>query len=98
MKTIIETNESALDAFVGDNVFVRTVTMYYTGELVGYDEHHLVLRNAAWIADTSRFANALATGELNEVEPYPDDATVLVGRGALIDLTEWTHDLPRTQK
>lgn len=81
---------------VGERVFVRTVTMHYTGRLVSFDPDSIVLSDAAWIADSGRFHDALTTGKLNEVEPFLDD--VIVGRGALVDITRWNHELPRTQK
>ena len=83
---------------VNKKYFIRTVTHYLTGRLLEVGDKELVLVDAAWIADTGRFATALSTGELNEVEPFPDGAKVLVGRAAIIDATEWVHDLPRKQK
>ena len=84
-----------LDHYKGKNVFIRTVTMIYTGNLVMLDDKEILLSDAAWIADTGRFADALATGKLNEVEPYPGN--ILVGRGAVLDISIWEHDLPRQQ-
>jgi hypothetical protein len=79
--------------FAGKNVFVRTVTNYFTGRLVGHTpDGLLVLEDAAWVVDTGRFGNALATGELDEVEPYPDGPVVV---GAVVDVSEWRHALPR---
>jgi hypothetical protein len=83
---------------VGQNYFIRTVTFYFTGELVSVGEQELVLRNAAWIADTGRFMDAIKTGTLNEVEPFPDGEEVIVGRAAIIDAVRWSHPLPRAQK
>ena len=88
--------ESMIDGYVGKNVFVRTVTHHYTGHLLASDGQFLKLADAAWIADDGRFTQALNDGALNEVEPYPGE--VLVGAGAIVDLCEWLHDLPRTQK
>ena len=85
-----------LAPYIGTNVFVRTVTHHHTGRLAAVDEGFLLLEDAAWIADDGRFADVLATGELNEVEPFP--GACLVGRGAVIDVCEWLHELPRTQK
>lgn len=85
-----------LDDYIGKNVFVRTVTHHYTGKLVAAGDGFLTLDDAAWIADDGRFADALAKGNLNEIEPYP--GRCLVGIGAVLDLSEWLHDLPRTQK
>jgi hypothetical protein len=83
-------------ALVGADVLIRTVTMIYTGILVAVDAHTIVLDNAAWIADTGRFSTALATGELSEVEPYPD--TVYITRSCVVDITFWNHALPRNAK
>jgi len=85
-----------IDGYISKNVFVRTVTHHYTGVLVSADESFLELGEAAWIADDGRFTQALADGVLSEVEPFP--GSCLVSRGALLDICEWTHDLPRTQK
>ena len=80
-----------LDDLLGKNVFIRTVTTYFTGKLVAVGDT-LVLDDAAWIADTGRFATALASGKTNEVEPYPD--CVYVMKSAVVDISEWKHDLP----
>ena len=83
---------------VGKNYFIRTVTHYFTGQLVKATSNELVLRDATWIADTGRYHEMLNTGVFDETEPYPDGAEVIVGRGALIDATEWKHALPREAK
>ena len=77
-------------------MLVRTITHYYTGRLVYVSDGWLQLDDAAWIADTGRFSTALATGKLEEVEPYP--GTCFVAAGAIVDVAEWPHELPRTQK
>jgi hypothetical protein len=74
----------------------KKVTLYYTGLLVSVTDSDVVLEDAAWIADTGRFHDALKTGELNEVEPFVDQVIIL--RAGIIDLTEWQHDLPKVQK
>lgn len=81
---------------VGQTVFIRTVTHFYTGKIAAIDKQWISLSDAAWIADTGRFANALASGSLNEVEPFPD--CVNVSLGAVVDVCPWTHALPRVQK
>lgn len=73
---------------VGKNYFLRTVTHYYTGRLEAVHGQELVLAEAAWIADTGRFSEMLATGKFNEVELYPKGSRVIVGRGSLIDAVE----------
>jgi hypothetical protein len=72
---------------LGKNYLIRTVTMIDTGRLVAVTEHELVLEDAAWIADTGRFSDALKTAAFGEVEPFPD-GRVLVGRGSVIDAVE----------
>ncbi len=83
---------------VGKNYFIRTVTYHLTGQLIKVTAKELVLKNAAWIACDGRFMQFLRDGILDEVEPFPDDMEVIVGRGALIDGVEWKHALPREQK
>jgi len=83
---------------VGKAYLIRTVTMTLTGRLVAVTEHELALTEAAWIAETGRYANAIETGEFVEVEPYPDGATVLVGRGAVVDACQLATPLPREQR
>jgi len=78
--------------------FIRTVTHHYTGRLVSVTESDLVLIDAAWIADDGRFAEAIAKGKHNEVEPYPDGLPVIINRGAIIDACEYKANLPRDQK
>lgn len=85
------------NALEGRKVFVRTVTHHYTGRVESITDRWLVLTECAWIADDGRFSVALATGTLNEVEPFPDGA-VWIGVGAVLDLCEWAHDLPRVVK
>jgi hypothetical protein len=82
---------------IGKNYFIRTVTMIVTGRLVAVHAQELVLVDAAWIADTDRYAQAVASGNFMEVEPYPDGREVIVGRGGIIDATT-IPVLPRIQK
>lgn len=81
---------------VGKAYLIRTVTMHYTGRVVAVTDSDVVLEEAAWIADTGRYANSLTDGTLNEVEPYPGQ--VAVCRGAMVDFCEWKHQLPKVQK
>lgn len=79
----------------GTNYLIRTVTMTVTGRLTHIDDHELVLEDAAWIADTGRFADALKSSEFYEVEPFKYPA--IVGRGAIVDAT-MIDTLPTEQK
>lgn len=78
---------------VGETVFIRTVTHYYTGRVALLTRDEIVLTDAAWIADTKRWNETLTTGALNEVEPFP--LPVSIARGSVVDVTEWQHALPR---
>src|SRR6185369_836883 len=64
---------------IGKAYLIRTVTMIDTGVLVAVTPTELVLEEAAWIADTGRFSDAIAKAEFDEVEPFPD-GPVIIGR------------------
>jgi len=71
---------------IGKKYFIRTVTMYLTGELVSVSQQELVLKNAAWIADTGRLNESVKdVSKFKEVEPFAEP--VIVGRGAIVDAT-----------
>lgn len=71
---------------IGKKYFIRTVTMYLTGELISVSEKELVLKDGAWIADSGRFNEALIDiNNCKEVEPFQNP--VIVGRGSIIDAT-----------
>jgi hypothetical protein len=90
------TPRSSHSFVIGKAYLIRTVTMHYTGRVVAVTDSDVMLEDAAWIADTGRFADSLATGSLSEIEPYP--GRVAVCRGGMIDFAEWQHALPRSQK
>ena len=69
---------------IGKVYLIRTVTMIDTGRLVAVTQQELVLEEAAWIADTGRFAQAVSKADFGEVEPFPD-GRVIIGRGSIID-------------
>jgi hypothetical protein len=81
---------------IGQCYLIRTVTMIDTGRLVEVTPHELVLTDAAWIADTGRFADALKSLSFSEVEPFPD-GKVIIGRGAIIDAVK-INATQRSQK
>lgn len=93
-----EDSSSAFQPFeIGKDYLIRTVTHIDIGTVVSVGPIEIIMVNASWIGDTGRYADAFKCGSLNEVEPYPDDQEVIIGRGAIIDATRWTHPLPRTQ-
>lgn len=78
-------------------VIVRTVTLYYIGEVVASEKKgFLALTKCSWVADAGTWHVALRDGTLSEVEPYPADDTVLVNLGAVVDIAPWHHALPTT--
>jgi len=68
---------------VGDKVLIETPTKYWSGEVVAVDSTAIRLSNAAWVANTGRFAQAIASGEMDEVEPC---GTVTVACAAVMVL------------
>lgn len=80
---------------IGQAYLIRTVTLYYTGKVKRITPKEIILEDAAWIADTGRFSDALKTGTLNEVEPMGE---VIIGRGSVVDAARWTHKLPMEKK
>jgi hypothetical protein len=83
---------------VGENYFIRTVTHHFTGKLVEVYPGELILEKAAWIADDGRFAEAVSKGAFSEVEPFPEDARVIVNRASLVDAVKIGFKLPVSQK
>lgn len=81
---------------LGKVYLIRTVTMIDTGILVAVTPKELVLEQAAWIADTGRFSDALRLAEFSEVEPFPD-GRVIIGRGSIVDAVVIDR-APRHQK
>ena len=53
---------------IGGNYLLRTVTHIVTGKIESVGPLEIVVSSAAWIADTGRYANAIATGSFNGVE------------------------------
>ena len=81
---------------IGQPYLIRTVTYAMSGVLAEVFERELVLKDAAWIADTGRFGEAIRTGNFSEVEALPDD-DVIIGRGSIIDAIK-IPSVPRTTK
>ena len=83
---------------IGSAYFIRTVTFHLTGRVRAVVGGFLVLDDAAWIADSGRYADALKKGAsaLSEVEPLPDGTFVALS--AITDASPWVHTLPKEQK
>lgn len=95
-KADIETKGLDCPFRIGENYFIRTVTYFATGRIKAIVGQFLVLEDAAWIADTGRFSNAIASGILDEVEPV--EVKMFVNLNSITDGFEWKHKLPREQK
>lgn len=80
----------------GDSVIVRTVTHYFVGRVVKFGAQWLTLSDASWIADTGRWSDALSSGNLNEIEPYPNGCSISIG--AIVDISRWSPELPKSKK
>ena len=80
---------------LGQKVIIRA-NFTYTGRLIEVWPTFFVLKDAAWIPSSGRWGHALATGELDEVEPFPD-GPVIVARPTY-DVARWNHPLPREAK
>lgn len=86
---------STLDDLVGQKLFIRTVTYHLTGKVTKRLGAFLELEDAAWIADSGRFADALKSGTLSEVEPV---GKAWVNLSSVVDFFPWKHKLPIEQK
>lgn len=95
-KSNLEYKKTDLPFKVGGDYFIRTVTYFATGRVKAIVGQFLVLTDAAWIADTGRFQQAIDEGKLNEVEPVNVDMFVNVN--SITDAFVWVHKLPREQK
>jgi hypothetical protein len=79
----------------GSGVAIRTVTHTYVGivrDLSLEGTAHVALCPAAWIADSGRWGEFIATGSIQECEPIRDGAIVFLG--AAVDAAPWSHAIP----
>lgn len=84
---------------VGESYFIRTVTYHLTGKVKNIKGQFLVLKDAAWIADSGRFHGVINNGSFGtnaEIEPLEVD--VLVNMNSITDAFIWKHKLPRQVK
>lgn len=83
-----------LQDMIGEKFYFRTVTYHLTGRVKRVIGSLIELENAAWIADSGRFMNAIKEGKLNEVEPV---GRAYVNINTVTDIFPWKHKLPETQ-
>ena len=84
-----------LKDMVGQAFFFRTVTYHLTGRVKKIIGNLIELEQAAWIADSGRFMNAIKEGKLNEVEPV---GRAFININSVTDFFPWKHKLPTDQK
>lgn len=95
-KSAINYDKLEIPFEVGKAYFIRTITYFATGRVKAIVGNFLVLDEAAWIADTGRFRDAIVKGILSEVEPVDGDMYLNVQ--SITDAFPWNHKLPREQK
>lgn len=79
---------------VGEKFFFRTVTYHLTGRVKKVIGSIIELEDAAWIADSGRFMEAIKEGKLNEVEPV---GKAFLNIQTVTDFFPWKHKLPQSQ-
>ena len=90
------TRKETLPFGVGDAILIRTVTMIQLGRVTAIGRDFITMEDGGWVADTARFNETLSTGKLNEFERAP--SWFLVGRGAIVDVYPWAHEIPTVSK
>lgn len=97
LQTIKPIYEGEFQPFeIGAIYLIRTVTMIDVGRVIAASKQYIILEDAAWIADTGRFADALKSCKFNETEPFPD-GQVILSAGAIIDAVK-VDSVVRSQK
>lgn len=81
---------------IGAVYLIRTVTMIQVGRVVAASKQWVMLEDAAWVASTGRFADALKEWKFSEVEPFPD-GVIGVSCGSIVDFVKGKSTL-RVQK
>jgi hypothetical protein len=75
----------------GDNVFIRTCTLYYIGKIKLLTPSFVLLEQVTWVAQTAHWGETLRNGSLREHANMPDDAAISLW--SVIDCTKWRHKL-----
>lgn len=76
----------------GKGVFVRTMAYYYVGRVERVTRSWVYLSDCSWVAHAGRLEEALTKGTLRSAERMP--GIVMVQRGPITDVSEWSHALP----
>jgi len=91
----LATDTAALEEMIGKAFFFRTVTYHLTGRVKRFIGNIVVLEDAAWVADSGRFMQAIMRGTLKEVEPV---GAAYLNLNSVTDFFPWRHSLPTEQK
>ena len=94
LKSKLGTESKELPFKIGEQYYIRTVTHHQTGRVREIVGKFILLEEAAWIADSGRFMNAILEGKLDEVEPVKE---CIVNTDSIIDAFIWAHALPTKQ-
>lgn len=86
---------TSLQDMVGEKYFFRTVTYHLTGRVKKVVGNIVELENAAWIADSGRFMQAIKDGAVKEVEPV---GRAFLNLASVTDFFPWKHPLPEKQQ
>lgn len=84
----------------GNKIFMRTISLYYLGEVVGVIMNPVpvvLLKKASWVANTGIFGDFLKEGptKATVLMIYPDpDKVVAVALSPMSDYVTWEHPLP----
>jgi hypothetical protein len=88
----------------GESVFIRTVTYHWVGTIIEVGADYVVLSPACWVADSGRWAEALAHGFSSSAELEPPakskkaahipQQVAVVQRAAIVDSVLWEHPIP----
>jgi hypothetical protein len=89
-----EVDIDSLDDFVGEKLFIRTVTYHCVGKVEKRIGKFFELSGASWVADSGRFMNAIKEGTLDEVEPV---GKMWLNIDSIVDVFPWKHSLPTKQ-
>ena len=96
MATKKKTTKSGCILVVGASVVIRAIPFHYVGRVAALTATSVILDKAAWLADSGRWSDFLATGSANEVEPYPDRVEVMLS--SIADVAPFAHSLPLARK
>ena len=93
-----DANIEAFEDFVGQDIFVRTVTMAYTGHVEWIKGNFMKLSTATWVADTGRFSDFVRKGKPTEAVEYEPMGTTVLNIQTFMDITLLQMELPFEQK